>query len=233
MSAERDVQRLVTHWLAEEAEVRAPDRVLESARRTIDRTRQRRFVVAWREPMYVSPFRLATAAAVVAVALVGAVFLGRITATPGVGGVPTSSNTPAPTPDDQAAFVAYRDARDEICTRYTLEADPLKVQFGDGLYEAGLTPAERATKVDALVDFVSLYDRLIGELEGLEPSPGLAGDHAANVARLDDLRNLIQQIVTAVRQGDLAGAQSIDLATESIAADFEAFEREHVLVNCP
>ena len=49
MNAGHDVERLISDWLASEAPVRAPDRVLESAGNVIDRTKQRRFAAAWRE----------------------------------------------------------------------------------------------------------------------------------------------------------------------------------------
>ena len=42
MNAGRDVERLIADWLAEEAAVRSPDRVLAEARRTVLTTPQRR-----------------------------------------------------------------------------------------------------------------------------------------------------------------------------------------------
>ena len=232
MNAERDVQRLVTHWLAEEAEVRAPDRVLHSARRTIDRTRQRRLVVAWREPMYVSPFRLATAAAVVVVALVGAAFLGRMTALPGAGGAPTPSTAPAPTTDATAAFAAYSSARNEICTRYDAETQPLRSQF-DNLYDPSETAAERAPKIAALAAFGSAYHEMVTELAALEAPAEIVADHAADVARFDAVAGMIDGIVTRLNTGDLAGAESLDQATDPMTADTEQFESRKSLTACP
>src|SRR5687767_139547 len=110
MNAGRDVERLITGWLAEEAAVRAPDRVLEAARTSIDRTRQRRWVAAWREPMYISPFKIATAAAVMAVAVVGGAFFGRATA-PGFGGPPVPTASPPAATDALVTLDAYRVAR--------------------------------------------------------------------------------------------------------------------------
>jgi hypothetical protein len=49
MNAGPDVERLIAGWLAEEAPGRAPDRILESAGRVIDRTNQRRFGVVVRD----------------------------------------------------------------------------------------------------------------------------------------------------------------------------------------
>lgn len=231
MNAERDVQRMVAHWLAEEAAVRAPDRVLDSARRTIDRTRQRRFVAAWREPVYLSPFKLATAAAVVAVAVVGAALLGRATAPANFGGQPSIATTPSPT----AATVtleAFRNARDEICNRYVAATDPLRPKF-ENLYDPADTPSERAPKIAALDDFATQYDLMIEELATLDAPPEIAEDHAATMARFDAVASLIHGIVERLNDGDLAGAESRDLATNPIANQIVAFETQYTLVGCP
>jgi hypothetical protein len=233
MNAGRDVERLIAGWLLEEAADRAPDRVLDAARRSIDRTRQRRFVAAWREPVYVSPIKFAAAAAVVAIAVIGGAFFGRMTAPSGVGSPGTAPSTaPAATGDAAAALVAYRAARDEICTRYTTEANPMK-RAAEGIYDPNTTPAGRATKIEALERFVALYGDLIGELRAIDPPPAVATDHIAHVARFEDLRDMIDQIVVVLKEGDLEGAERIDLATEPIAANIEAFEREYVVARCP
>ena len=233
MNAGRDVERLIAGWLVEEAADRAPDRVLEATRRSIDRTRQRRFVAAWREPMYLSPLKITAAAAVVAVALLGAAYFGRMTAPAGVGAPPAAPTTAPASSGVDTSFVAYRNARDAICIRYVSEADPMKAAFDEGVYDDELTAAERAPKIDAMTRFVGLYDRLIGDLANLDAPPAIAGDHAANVARFEDLRNLIDQIVTALRAGNIDGAQGIDFATEPVAGGIEAFERANVLAHCP
>jgi hypothetical protein len=97
MNAGPDVERLIAGWLAEEAPGRAPDRILDLAGRAIDRTRQRRFGVGWRESM--TRNRGLAAAALVGVVVLGSA-LYLVGLNPGgVGGPatapPTSPNTSA------------------------------------------------------------------------------------------------------------------------------------------
>jgi hypothetical protein len=102
MNAGRDVERSIAQWLVEESPGRAPDRVLAAARDVIDRTKQRRFAVAWREPVSISMRGLAFAAALVVVAVVGAGVIGRSTApVENQGAIP-----PVQTPSPSAAAVA-------------------------------------------------------------------------------------------------------------------------------
>ena len=230
MNAGRDVERLVAHWMVEEATVRAPDRVLHAARQTIDRTRQRPSIAAWRKPMYLSPFRIATAAAVLSVALVGAAFVGRMTVTPGVGGFPTTA--PSVTPDPNGAFIAYRDARDEICERYVATTDPLRAQYQDP-YAEGDTPEDRAPKVAALTTFAFQYDRMLRELAELDAPEAIAREHAADLARLEAVAGLLHGVIDRLNAGDLAGARSLDEATDPINREIARFETRNVLSHCP
>ena len=91
MNAGPDVERLISDWLVEEAPERAPDRILDEASRSIERTKQRRFGAVWREPMMLSTSRLVVATAIVIAAVVGAGWIGRSSA-----GVGNSSTTPVP-----------------------------------------------------------------------------------------------------------------------------------------
>lgn len=233
MNAGRDVEQLITGWLAEEAADRAPDRVLDAARRSIDRTPQRRLAAAWREPMYLSPLRLTAIAAAFVVVLLGGAYLGRITATPGVGSQPSPvPSAPAPTEDAGAALAAYRAARDAICTRYTAELEPLHAGFAD-IFNPDLTPSERASKAAALETFAQGYQRVTDELAALEPPPLVARDHFVDVAKHEDLLGLINAALARLAAGDLAGAEAVDRATDGIAADIGQFELRNQLVPCP
>ena len=98
MNAGPDVERLIAAWLVEEAPGRAPDRVLASAGTVIDRTRQRRFLAAWREPMHMSMRGLAAAAAIGAVLVGGTIFALRTGPSDSVGGAPAPSVEPSPSP---------------------------------------------------------------------------------------------------------------------------------------
>ena len=75
MNAGRDFERLIADWLIEEAVPRAPDRVLDGARRVIDETRQRRTPgPGWLRPQLGPAWRLSASAAAVIV-LIGAITL--------------------------------------------------------------------------------------------------------------------------------------------------------------
>ena len=98
MNAGPDVERSIAQWLSEESPGRAPDRILANAGSAIDRTKQRRLAVAWREPVTISLRWVALAAAVVIVAVVGAGFVGRSTASVGTQATPSPVVTSAPSP---------------------------------------------------------------------------------------------------------------------------------------
>ena len=95
MNAGPDVERLISSWLHEEAPGRAPDRILEAAGRTIDRTHQRRFAAGRRDSMF-GLRGLAAAAAIGALVVAGAFYVTRPSLGPG--DQPTPSISIAPTP---------------------------------------------------------------------------------------------------------------------------------------
>ena len=231
MNAGRDVERLIAGWLEAEAVARAPDRILDGARQSISRTGQRRFVVAWREPMYVSPLRLAGMAAVFAVAVAGAAWFGRMTASSNVGG---PGVTPAPTPSAAAevSLKEFRAARNEICNRYAAELNPLKPQL-DGLYDPKLVASDRAAKIQTLTRIADRADAMIGELEVLAVPASVAADQQSDIIRLQDTVSLIRQELIRLAAGDLPGAQALDLATDPLSREVEAFESRYQLAGCP
>lgn len=101
MNAGPDVERLISSWLREEAPGRAPDRLLEAAGRTIDRTRQRRFA-AWWAGSAVRPRGFAAAWAIGALIVAGVAVLALRPGT-GPGNPPSPSPTAIPSPTAAAA----------------------------------------------------------------------------------------------------------------------------------
>ena len=92
MTGARDVERLITDWLIEEAVAPAPNRILDAARVAVMQTRQRRFPVAIGDVMNPSIARLAAIAAALVIAIGGALWALRPPLlSPG-------GPTPAPTP---------------------------------------------------------------------------------------------------------------------------------------
>lgn len=239
MNAGPDVERVISDWLAEEDPGRAPDRILDAASSVIDRTKQRRFVAAWRDPMLISSARLLVAAAVLVVAVVGAGLVGRMTASSGTlppaGSVPSATPTPsAPSAaaDPAAAMVVYRTARDAICLSYQTRGDRLKGQL-NGIYDAATSPADRSAKIAALTQFLALSQTMAGELGSMAVPPAIAADHATNVAEIRDVNQLIAQELLLLRSGQLVGAGAIDASTDPISAAAAQFEGHNNLARCP
>jgi hypothetical protein len=111
MNAGRDVERLIADWFVEEAVLRAPDRILESAGRVVHRTKQRRFGAAWRANSMSAPLRVAAAAVIGVLAIGGALFfIGRAgesnVAGPGPSPSPSASTPASPTPTAPASAAA-------------------------------------------------------------------------------------------------------------------------------
>lgn len=234
MSAGRDIERLISDWLAEEAAPGSPDRLLTDARRSIATTGQRRMFAAWREPVYLNPMRLAAMAAALIIAVGGGTILGRLTSptAPAAPGPTASATTPAATEAPTVTLATYRAARNEICQRYAAQLNPLKDQLG-GLYDVATPAADRAASTLALANIVDGAVALIAELERLEVPPSMLADHTTNVARLEDSTSLIRAALARLASGDLAGAQALDLATDPLSRQVEAFETKYQLAACP
>lgn len=231
MNAGRDVERLISTWLTEEAIDRPRDRVLATVHQAIERTPQRRFGVAWREPMYVNPLRLAGMAAVFVVAVIGAALVGRATAPDDAGGPsspgPTSSATASgPSLED------YRAARDAICVRYSAQMNPLKPQI-DGLTGQETPADDRAVAVQAMTDIVTLNEAMTTELNRLKPPTTLEADHVVQITDYQHMSALLRQELAQVAAGDYAGALALELATDPLSQDIASFENVNDLSHCP
>lgn len=231
MSAGRDVERLISDWLSDEARDRSRDRVLVVVRQAVERTPQRRYA-AWRQPMYTSPFRLAAAAAVLLVVVVGAGAVGRLTAPPAVGNQPTLAPTPAPSDDPDAALVAYRVARNAICSGYAATLNPLKREL-DGIHDPETSAADRAAKARTLLTIVTELEAMVAELDGLEAPEAIADGHDAYVTRYQDMNLFIRDMLARVNAGDLEGAAAVDDAINVLNGPMLAFEDDNSLVICP
>jgi hypothetical protein len=231
MNAGRDVERLISSWLADEAEVRAPNRVLESARRSIDRTPQRRFLAAWREAVNLSPLRLTTLAAAFVVAVIAGAYLGRLTAPPGAGSQPTASPTAA-APTAGVTVDTYRAARNAICNRYRTSVDPLKEQLA-GIFDVETSAADRSAKAQTLLDIVGQLEAMVFELSRLDAPTDLGGPHAAYVTRYQDINLLIREVLTRLAAGDIEGAATVDESINTLNTPMLAFEGDNGLDNCP
>lgn len=231
MNAGRDVERVVSDWFVLEAAAGAPDRVVHETRRLVNSTGQRRFLAAWRDPVYLSPIKLAAVAAALAVAVGGGFLLGRSSSS--LGPAAPATTTPAtPVPSPATTLESFRAARDEICTRYVSLADPYKQAYL-GAFEPGVSATELAAKVDALRQLRTQLNRMLGELTELPVPAEIAAEQAVALANQDSTNFLITQAIDRFDANDLAGAQALDLATDPNSRQIEGFERRHSLRNCP
>jgi hypothetical protein len=239
MNAGPDVERLISDWLTEDAPAHAPDRILDGAARTIDRTKQRRLGAAWREPMNISMSRLAAAAVFILLAVVGAGLLGRASANVGISpsSVPSSQAPATQPPSASPAALAsvtlaeYRTARDAICTSYVQQGQPINAAIA-GVEDPKLTPAQRLPHLQALDQFVALGRAMISDLRDLDVPPELAAEHAANIARYEDTLSVLANEAELFRKGDLAGAAAVDQAMAPISGLIGDYERKYGLVDC-
>ncbi len=231
MTDDRSLERAARSWL-EDGPTQVPDRAVEAALLHIETTSQERDLrIPWRASIMSTPARLA-AAAVVVIAIVagGAYALGP--RSDGVGGPQTSPEPTATPTDAQAALVAYRSARDALCSAATATATPLHdpmVLIWDG----SISAEQRADWVAALDSYDDLYRGLIDDLGKLSPPAELVAGHAANVAKFETQRTLIRQIADYLRRGLDAQAEGVDHSTDPIGADIENWEAANGLVNCP
>ena len=234
MNAGPDVERLISDWLVEEAPERAPDRILGAAARTIERTKQRRFGAAWREPMLITSTRLAVAAVVIVAVVAGAALFGRSTA--GVVGAPSPSGTrpsamASTSPTANVTIQDYKRARDAICTPAITQVIALNDQAAK-LHPAD-SPADLAASISVLEQTIAVGSATIDKLAALEPPSVMAADHAADVTHHRDSLAVLKEALAKLRAGKVAEATAIGDATTPLSSLEEAFESKYGLEGCP
>jgi hypothetical protein len=230
VNAGRDVERLIASWLVEESPGRAPDRILEVAAQTIDRTKQRRFAAAWREPVNISMRGLAAMAAVVLVAVIGAGVIGRSTAN--VGTPASSAPTSSPTPTAAGVTLAqYKTARDAICAPAITHVIALN-DAGANLHP-DTTPADVPAAIANLQQIIAVGNATVDKLAALDPPVAMAADHAADVTHHRDGLSILEEAVAKLQANDPVAAMAIADATGAISALEEGYEQAYGLSGCP
>lgn len=222
----------IADWLEADPD-HAPPEVLRTVESALPSIPQRRVLrLPWRTlPMNRPSLVLAT------VGLLAVLGIGAVT----VGSRP-STTTPTPAPTAPAAAEAsappavtvttYTASRDQICTDATAEAAPVKARL-DSLYDAAATDAQKADAIAAVRDILALGTAVTAELEALDVPPDLLAEHAANVANYKDILILIRESLALHDAGKTAEALAVDLATNGIAAQINAFESRLGLIPCP
>jgi hypothetical protein len=234
MNAGPDVERLISDWLIEEAPERAPDRILGAAARTIERTKQRRFGAAWREPMLITSTRLAVAAVVIVAVVAGAALFGRSTA--GVVGAPSPSEArpsamASTSPTANVTIQDYKRARDAICTPAITQVIALNEQ--DAKLHPADSPADLAASITVLEQTIAVGSATVDKLAALEPPSVVAADHAADVTHHRDSLAVLKEALAKLRAGKVAEATAIGDATTPLSGLEEAFESKYGLEGCP
>ena len=235
MNAGPDVERLISSWLVEEAPGRAPDRILDAAGRVIDRTNQRRFVAAWREPMYVTLRGLVAAGVVAAVVIGGAMFAFKGAPSTDVGASPTPSASAVASPDAATLLSEYRVAYSAICEAARAAPPVPNADLWDFevLYDPDMSAADRALSLAAGSAIADRIDAMADDIEALAPPPQIAAGHVAMITRTRDIVSLIRQEVELLRAGKLAEGKALDEATGPLSGEIAEFERTYALTSCP
>jgi hypothetical protein len=232
MNAGTDVERSIAQWLAEESPGRAPDRILANAAETIDRTKQRRFAVAWREPVSISLRGFAAMAVIVVIAIAGAGWIGRSTASVGAQSSPTPASTPRPTAR-VATLAEYKTARDALCDAAWPQRQALDDRIGSGLTDPSTPQYDRTSKLFALEQEMDFEHSLYSQILALDLPPDMASDQAAWSANVSGIFAIVQQEIELINNGKYAEAAAVDLTTNPLARAAESFETKYDLKPCP
>ena len=152
----------------------------------------------------------------------------------------TTSPTPAPTAPaaveasapPAVTALGYITSRNKVCKAAAVRAEPMKARVAP-LYDETAKPAQKADAIAAVRENVALGDELAAELAALDAPPELAAEHAANVANNRDITILLRESLALHDAGKTAEALAVDLATDGIAAQMNAFEGRHGLTPCP
>ena len=74
---------------------------------------------------------------------------------------------------------------------------------------------------------------MLAELSALAVPVQVAADQRSNLVKAEDGSSLIRQELIRLAAGDLVGAEALDLATDPLSRDSEAFESKYQLAACP
>jgi len=232
MNAGRDVERLIADWLVEESPGRAPDRILEVAAQTIDRTKQRRFAAVWREPMSISMRGIAAMAAVVLLAVLAAGWIGRSTASVGTPPSPAPTSSPAATVAG-VTLAQYKSARDAICVAAWPQRQALDARIGTGMTDPNTPANQRAASFAAWQEEVAFERALAYQLHALDIPDSIVTDEAVAFAQAQGILDILDQERDLLQAGKLSEAQAVDLTTNPLARASEQFESKYNLQPCP
>ena len=140
---------------------------------------------------------------------------------------------PSPAPSPEASLASYRVARDSICVALRTPRSTLDARIGDGLYDPATPASVRAPKIAALRDLWFFGTIGTDLLDALPVPAELTSDEAQSIADSRQILAMIAQELPLLEAGKVSEAETIDVATNPIGANVEAFEQRHSLAACP
>jgi hypothetical protein len=230
----------IADWLEDDPDTAPPDllRTVEGALSSIPQRRS--LWTPWRSAPMNRVVLVAATAILVGVLGLGALAAGSRQPTPGPSAPPAAAATspaavasaePSPTLDLQGPMAFYA-AHDRICEEAAAADVPLRARY-DRLWAASATPAERKDAIIALTAHANLGDDTTGRLLALDVPQDLFVEHVRATTRMEDITSLIRQELLLLAANRPVDAQAVDVATEPLARQVEAFENHYGLVRCP
>ena len=172
----------------------------------------------------------AALAAVLILAVIGAVWIGRSTASVG------TQPTPAPTssqsaPSAEITVAQYKAARDAVCR--PLNAQLITLNDAGASFHPDTNPSDIPATIANLDAIVALGTTEIAALSALDAPASMAAEHAADVTRHGDSMALLSEAAAKLRAGDVTAALALANSTEPLSRLEEAFENKYGLAGCP
>lgn len=222
----------IADWLEADPD-NAPPEVLRTVESALPSIPQRRVLrLPWRTLPMNRPILVLATVGLLAVLGIGAVTVGSRPSTTTPTPAPTAPAAVDASAPTRATVSGYTTGRDRICTAAVAQAEPVKARL-DPLYNADATDAQKADAIAALREILALGTAFTAELAAIDVPPELLAEHSATVANYKDIFILIRESLALHDAGKTADALAVDLATNRIAAQINAFESRLGLTPCP
>lgn len=208
MTHDRDIERILSHWLGD-GPTEVPDRVMDDVAGRIERQPQRpAWRVNWRNPTMTTSLRTVAAVAAVVIFAVGAIYLIGPGSGPGVGGGPDRTASPSPTvsPTPAPSLKAISSSTFQPALHLEAPAD-WSITDGNRTFNLDAPAAFSGSSIGVMTaPFVRFDDR---DCQNRAPA-GVGTSVAEVVATLSGDPRLLVSPAPAVAVGDLTG-QALDI----------------------
>ena len=232
---ERSLERAARSFI-EPGPTRAPGAAVERALQLIDTTPQERDLQILRRFSTMNGLtRFLAVGAAAAAVVIGAVVVAPRPSDPGPG-APTGSpsGTPTSSPSSplraDAAFEAYRTARNAICSNGVFEMQKADLS---GLYDETISPERRAAVNEGAQQVADAVERVARDLAALEAPPDLSDAHLVDVTHQQDLAAVFSKMAALVKEGKISSVFPLEYALDAIHELRKDFEVTNRLTPCP